>query len=68
MGMSSYVMDMEENFIDAVSERIGSCEVIDQLIDQLEKDKCFNLIAHMSVVEKESYVYELWNDFWSVYN
>ena len=65
--VKAMVMDMEEQFIDAVSARIGGCEVVDELIDHLDKDKCFDLIRHMSVVEKESFVYELWNDFWDSY-
>ena len=65
--MKSYMMDLEEQFIDAVSARIGGCELVDELIDSLDKDKCFDLIRHMSVVEKESFVYELWNDFWDSY-
>jgi hypothetical protein len=65
MGMSSYVMDCEDKFIDEVSARIGGCESIQELLESLHKDSCVRLIAHMSGEEKLDFVCELWNDFWS---
>ena len=42
MGMSSYVMDCEEQFINSVSLRIGGCEDIGELLNSLTRDNCFN--------------------------
>jgi len=66
--MKALAMDLEEQFIDEVAVRIGGCESIDELIDQLDKDKCFENIVHLSGPEKDELVYTLWNDFWSEYN
>ena len=33
MGMSSYVMDCEEQFINSVSLRIGACEHVSELVN-----------------------------------
>jgi len=65
MGMSSFVMDCEDKFIDEVSTRIGGCEDVHELLESLEKDGCMRLIAHFSDGEKCEFVGELWNDFWS---
>lgn len=68
MGMSSFVMDCEEQFINSVSLRIGGCEQVSELLNLLTKDKCFADIAHMSANEQLEFVDELWNEFWSEYN
>ena len=60
MGMSSYVMDCEEQFINSVNLRIGGCEHITELHMALTRDKCWNDIAHMSDNEKLEFVEELW--------
>lgn len=65
MGMSSYVMDCEDKFIDAVGARIGSCECVHELLEILEKDGSMRLVAHMSDGEKCEFVDELWYEFWS---
>ena len=67
MGMSSYVMDCEDKFIDEVSARIGGCESVGELMEQLVKDKCFVNIMHMSGPEQDEFVGELWNEYWSEY-
>ena len=67
MGMSSYVMDCEEQFINSVNLRIGGCEHITELHMALTRDKCWNDIAHMSDNEKLEFVEELWGEFWSDY-
>ena len=65
MGMSSYVMDCEEAFVDAVSTRIGECESVDQLNWKLIEDRCFVNIMHLSGPQQDEWVDELWNHFWS---
>jgi len=68
MGMSSYVMDCEEQFINSVNLRIGGCEHITELHMALTRDKCWSDIAYMSANEQLEFVEELWNEFWSEYN
>tara|TARA_Y100000768_G_scaffold286702_1_gene220970 strand:- start:269 stop:475 length:207 start_codon:yes stop_codon:yes gene_type:complete len=67
MGMSSYIMDCEEQFANSVNLRIGGCEHITELHMALTRDKCWNDIAHMSDNEKLEFVEELWGEFWSDY-
>ena len=67
MGMSSYVMDCEEQFINSVSLRIGGCESIEELNNLLTKDNCFADIAHMDAMEQLGFVEDLWDEFWSDY-
>ena len=68
MGMSSYVMDCEDQFINSVSLRIGGCEHVSELVNSLIKDNCFADIAHMSATEQLEFVDELWHEFWSDYS
>lgn len=67
MGMSSYVMDCEDNFINSVNLRISSCEQVSELVQWLTKDECFIWIKHMSAIEQLEFVDELWNEYWSEY-
>jgi len=67
MGMSSYVMDCEDKFLDEVSARIGECEHIEELMASLLKDDCFDLVKHVPEHEIDAWVDELWNDYWSEY-
>ena len=64
MGMSSYVFDCEDQFINSVSLRISGCEHVSELNNLLTKDKCFADIAHMSANEQLDFVDELWNEYW----
>ncbi len=68
MGMSSYVMDCEEQFINSVNLRIGGCESVQELVNSLTRDKCWSDIQHLSANEQLEFVDELWNEFWSEYN
>lgn len=63
--MKALAMDMEDNFIDEVSARIGGCEDIQQLIDDLFESGCFKLISHMNIWEQKEFLDELWGEFWS---
>ena len=65
MGMSGYIMDLEEDFVEEVSKRIGGCEHVHELVQQLEEDGCMKLCAWMSDMEKLDFVYELWDEFWA---
>jgi len=65
MGMSSYIMDLEDQFIEEASKRIGGCEDIGELLESLERDGCMKLCVHMSDTQKLEFVDELWHEFWS---
>ena len=67
MGMSSYIMDLEDDFIDEVSARIGGTECVGELLESLEKDGCMKLLLHMTDTEKLEFVEKCWNIFWSEY-
>lgn len=68
MGMSSYVMDCEDKFLDEVSARIGGCESVGELMESLKKDGCYDLMVHFGQRWSiDDYVEELWNDYWSEY-
>ena len=67
MGMSSYIMDCEEQFAESVNLRIGGCESVSELVNLLTKDNCFADIAHIDAREQLELVDELWYEFWSDY-
>jgi hypothetical protein len=62
--VKALVMDFEDKFIDNVSEIIGGCECVDELLTSLEKDGSMDLITHMTDSDKLDFIGELWNDFW----
>lgn len=65
MGMSSYVLSIEDRFADEVSKYIGGCEDITDLQDKLVINSSFDLLAHMSDEEKTEMMSEHWNEYWS---
>ena len=65
MGMSSWILDLEDKFADEVSRHIGGCEDITDLQDKLVVNKSFDLLAHMSDEEKTEVMSDHWNEYWS---
>jgi len=65
--VKSLMMDYEDQFIDLVSERIGGCETLDELMWKLVEDKCFVNVMHLSGPEQDEWVTELWNEYWINY-
>jgi uncharacterized protein (DUF1015 family) len=65
MGMSSYVLSIEDRFADEVLKHIGGCEDITDLQDKLVINSSFDLLAHMSDEEKTEMMSEHWNEYWS---
>jgi len=68
MGMSSYVMDCEDTFIDKANAVIGECDDVHDLLQSMEEAGHMSLIAHFSDGAKCELVDEIWNEFWSDYN
>lgn len=66
MGMSSYIMDIEETFFDQCADIIKECEVVYEAID-----RCVELgkpvVPHMSADDISDAIGEMWNEYWSNY-
>ena len=52
MGMSSYVMDCEEQFINSVNLRIGGCEHITELHMVHLQEISVGMILHICLIMK----------------
>ena len=65
MGMSSYILDLEEQFDEKVESAIKQSEHVDEAVAEAMKHR--DLVAHMTDAEVEEYVYEGWNEIWSNY-
>jgi len=63
MGMSSYVMDCEEEFYDIVSDAVKSADDITDAMRIAVANR--SKVANWTVAEVEECVNEYWNDFWS---
>lgn len=68
MGMSTYIMDLEDKFLHKdIPEIIKECETVEEAIDKAHKRWIFNYDLH-SAEKLEEIVTEQWNEFWSQYN
>ena len=65
MGMSGYILDLEEQFDEKVEEAVKQSEHVDEAVAEAMKHR--DLVAHMTDEEVEEYVYEGWNEIWSNY-
>ena len=66
MGMSSYILESEENFWDNVTDIISESEHISEATagaEALRAKECGPLDSN----EVEEQVEEYWNEFWSAY-
>ena len=65
MGMSSYILDLEEQFDTKVESAIKQSEHVDEAVSEAMKHR--DLVAHLSDDEVTEMVYEGWNEIWSNY-
>ena len=65
MGMSGYILDLEEQFDTKVEETVKQSECVEEAVAEAMKHR--SLVAHMTDDEVEEYVYEGWNEIWSNY-
>lgn len=65
MGMSSYVLDLEDQFYDAVSVAVKESEHISEAYVRAMESR--SMVANWSDAEVHECVDEFWNDFWSKY-
>mgnify|MGYP001161471987 FL=1 len=64
MGMSSYILDLEEQFDAKVVEAIKESEHVSEAVAVALKHKH---LVDMTDAEVEDYVHEGWNEVWSEY-
>ena len=65
MGMSGYILDLEEQFDTKVAEAVKQSEHVDEAVAEAMKHR--DLVTHMTDEEVEDYVSEAWNEIWSNY-
>jgi len=65
MGMSSYILDLEEQFDKKIEEAVKQSECVEEAVDHCMKHR--DLVAHLSDDEVTEMVYEGWNEIWSNY-
>ena len=65
MGMSNYVMSLEDQFFDAAAEVVMECEDFEQFYDLMRPQ--LDLVKHMDVHETVNILNGIWNEYWSYY-
>ncbi len=65
MGMSGYILDLQEQFDEKVEQAVKESEHISEAMAEAVKHR--DLVAHMTDEEIEDYVSEAWNEIWSNY-
>ena len=65
MGMSNWILDLEEQFDSKVEEAVKQSECVEEAVVEAMKHR--DLVANMTDEEIEEYVYEGWNEIWSNY-
>lgn len=66
MGMSSYILDIEENFWGIVAEFIKEAEHFAEAADKAVK-LAKNMAPFLDTETVEEGVGEMWNEYWSNY-
>ena len=65
MGMSSYILDLEEQFDSKVEDAVKQSEHVDEAVAEAMKHR--DLVANMTDEEVVEYIHEGWQEFWSNY-
>ena len=65
MGMSNWILDLEEQFDSKVEEAVKQSECVEEAVAEAMKHR--DLVANMTDEEVEEYVHEGWNEIWSNY-
>tara|TARA_B100000085_G_scaffold142463_1_gene129664 strand:- start:299 stop:499 length:201 start_codon:yes stop_codon:yes gene_type:complete len=65
MGMSSYILDLQEQFDEKIESAIKQSEHVDEAVAEAMKHR--DLVANMTDDEVVDYVHEGWNEIWSNY-
>ena len=65
MGMSGYILDLQEQFDEKVELAVKESEHVSEAMAVAVKHR--DLVAHMTDDEVVEYVHEGWNEIWSNY-
>ena len=65
MCMSSYILDLEEQFDEKIESAVKQSEHVDEAVAEAMKHR--DLVAHLADDEVTERVYEGWNEIWSNY-
>ncbi len=65
MGMSNWILDLEEQFDSKVEAAVKQSECVEEAVAEAMKHR--DLVANMTDEEVEEYVHEGWNEIWSNY-
>ena len=65
MGMSGYILDLQEQFDEKVETAVKESEHISEAMAEAMKHR--DLVTHMTDEEVEDYVGAAWNEIWSNY-
>ena len=68
MGMSSYILDQEEEFFDKAADIVSESESVEEAVTNVikfAKDKW--LVPHLTEDEIEDQTRDFWNEYWSKY-
>ena len=63
--VKAWAMELEEEFLDTVSNTVGECESFDECVSKMEPH--FNKVKHMGTNEIHDMVGEAWGEYWSKY-
>ena len=66
MGMSGYIMDLEEEFFDTCADFVKEAEHVSEAMDKavaLGKTE----VPFLSIEHIEEGIAEMWNEYWSQY-
>lgn len=58
MGMSNYILDLEEQFFDAVEKVARECKTLDELFEKTDPQR--DLVKHMREDEVDDVIGEIW--------
>tara|TARA_B100001287_G_scaffold201750_1_gene171113 strand:+ start:2553 stop:2753 length:201 start_codon:yes stop_codon:yes gene_type:complete len=65
MGMSGYILDLQEQFDSKVEDAVKQSEHVDEAVAEAMKHR--DLVANMTDEEVVEYIHEGWQEFWSNY-
>jgi len=65
MGMSSYVLDLEDKFLDTVADAVKQSENISEALEVALSNS--SMVPQYSASDIDDLVCEYWNVFWSKY-
>ena len=65
MGMSSYIFDLEDKFLDTVADAVKQLENVSEALEVALANS--SMVPQYSASDIDDLVCEYWNEFWSKY-